>query len=209
MNQLIKELPGLVAWYPHTEGSGSTLNDYSGNGNNGTISNGTWRKSVDGFYALEYNGSSTLTTLGSTISAGTTHTISLWIKFDAFGDVLGGDGADLNVYWGFFSDSSTFFYIPGAGNVATFNLNQTLSTDTWYMLTITRNNTTTVNVYINGEFDNSSTLTTNSSMNIRTIGGRTSGETLDFDGQIKNFIVSTSSWSPELINQIYRKTFIQ
>ena len=49
---------GLVAAYGFDEGSGSTLHDSSGNGNNGTITNATW--STAGKYgdALSFNGSS-------------------------------------------------------------------------------------------------------------------------------------------------------
>lgn len=40
--QLIGNEPGLVAYYPFTEGSGMTLTDATGNGNDGTINGATW-----------------------------------------------------------------------------------------------------------------------------------------------------------------------
>ena len=49
---------GLVAAYGFDEGSGSTLDDSSGNGNNGTITNATW--TTDGKFgdALDFTGAS-------------------------------------------------------------------------------------------------------------------------------------------------------
>lgn len=72
---------GLVAWYPMTEGSGTTLNDYQGT-NNGTLTNGpTWQKEKDGGYSLKFNGSNQTVNIGSGLSTGLTKiTISIWFN---------------------------------------------------------------------------------------------------------------------------------
>src|SRR5262249_60338542 len=53
-----RTLPSLLAAYSFDQGSGTTLTDVSGNGNNGTISDAVW--SVSGKYggALQFNGAS-------------------------------------------------------------------------------------------------------------------------------------------------------
>ena len=47
---------GLVAAYGFDEGSGTTVTDASGNGNNGTITNATWSTSGKFGKALQFNG---------------------------------------------------------------------------------------------------------------------------------------------------------
>src|SRR5262249_28813541 len=49
---------GLVAAYGFEEGSGTTVADSSGNGNNGTISNATWTTAGKYGKALSFNGTS-------------------------------------------------------------------------------------------------------------------------------------------------------
>ena len=48
---------GLVAAYGFDEGSGTTVTDQSGNGNNGTIANATWATTGKYGHALQFNGS--------------------------------------------------------------------------------------------------------------------------------------------------------
>ena len=50
--------PGLVAAYSFNEGSGTTVGDASGTGNNGTTSNTTWSASGKYGGALSFNGTS-------------------------------------------------------------------------------------------------------------------------------------------------------
>src|SRR5215469_471646 len=52
---------GLVAAYGFDEGSGTTVTDASGNGNNGTISNATWAASGKYGSALQFNNDSLVT----------------------------------------------------------------------------------------------------------------------------------------------------
>ena len=47
---------GLVAAYGFDEGSGTTVTDASGNGNNGTITNATWVTTGKYGEALKFNG---------------------------------------------------------------------------------------------------------------------------------------------------------
>jgi len=75
----------LVLWLPMTIGSGTHLNDYSGNSNDGTINGADWLKiPYMGSYALEFNGSSDYVS-GSLGSITTVMTVSAWIKTDGSG----------------------------------------------------------------------------------------------------------------------------
>src|SRR5262249_10905385 len=73
---------GLVAQYSFDEGSGTAVADSSGNGNNGTIQNGTW--STAGKYrgALQFNGSSTLVSIPDAATLDLTNgmTLEAWVN---------------------------------------------------------------------------------------------------------------------------------
>src|ERR1700729_3106318 len=73
---------GLVAAYGFDEGSGTTVTDASGNGNNGTISGATW--STAGKYgdALSFNGTSSLVTIPNSASLQLSGgmTLEAWVK---------------------------------------------------------------------------------------------------------------------------------
>lgn len=68
-----------VALWHFNEGSGTTLTDVSGNGNNGTISGATWVDGIEG-KALDFNGTNSLIIIpnSSTISNNSEITIELW-----------------------------------------------------------------------------------------------------------------------------------
>src|SRR5262249_40455796 len=59
---------GLVAAYGFNEGSGTSVTDASGNGNNGTVSNTTWSTAGKFGGALQFNGSSSLVTVPDSAS---------------------------------------------------------------------------------------------------------------------------------------------
>ncbi len=77
---------GLVAAYGLDEGSGTTVTDQSGNGNNGTIANATW---VAGKYgnALSFNGSNSWVTVADSNSLDLTTgmTVEAWVNPSALG----------------------------------------------------------------------------------------------------------------------------
>src|SRR6185437_2417550 len=56
-------IAGLVAAYSFDEGSGNTVTDLSGNGNNGTLTNTTWTNSGKFGNALVFDGSDSLATI--------------------------------------------------------------------------------------------------------------------------------------------------
>jgi chitodextrinase len=78
---------GLVAAYNFNAGSGTTLADRSGTGNNGTIANGTWSTSGHTGGALSFNGTSTLVTIPDSASLDLTNSLTLeaWVNPSALG----------------------------------------------------------------------------------------------------------------------------
>ena len=72
----------LVAAYAFNEGTGTTVYDSSGNGNNGTITNATWTTSGKYGDALVFNGTNALVTIpDSTLLHLTTGmTLEAWVN---------------------------------------------------------------------------------------------------------------------------------
>ncbi len=72
----------LMAAYGFNEGSGTTANDSSGNGNTGTVSNGTWVTSGKYGGALQFNGSNSLVTVNDAPSLDLTNSMTLeaWVN---------------------------------------------------------------------------------------------------------------------------------
>jgi hypothetical protein len=72
---------GLVAAYNFNEGNGTTVNDASGNRNNGTISGATWTSSGKYGYALSFNGSNSRVTVPDSASLHLTTgmTLEAWV----------------------------------------------------------------------------------------------------------------------------------
>src|SRR6201999_1285181 len=73
---------GLVAAYGFDEGSGSTVADASGNGNNGTLTNATWTTSGKFGKALQFNGTNAVVTIpdAASLHLSTAMTVEAWVN---------------------------------------------------------------------------------------------------------------------------------
>jgi hypothetical protein len=73
---------GLVAAYGFDEGSGTTVTDASGNGNNGTITAATWATAGKYGKALSFNGSNALVTIpdAASLHLSTGMTLEAWVN---------------------------------------------------------------------------------------------------------------------------------
>jgi fibronectin type 3 domain-containing protein len=158
--------PGLVAAYPFDEGTGTTVYDASGNGNNGTISNATW--STAGKYgdALVFNGTNALVTIpdAASLHLTTGMTLEAWVDpstvTSAWRDVIYKGNDDY-----FLEATSTKSKYPAAGatvgtsDVATYGT-KALTASTWTFLTETYNGSA-LDLYVNGTLISSLTETGN------------------------------------------------
>ena len=146
---------GLVAAYAFDEGSGTTVTDLSGNGNNGTITNATWSTSGKYGKALQFNGTSALVTIPDTASLRLSSgmTLEAWVNPSA----VNAKWRDV-VYKGndnyYLSATSTNASRPDAGMIAggtyadAFGTSK-LPTNTWSFLTETYDGST-LRLYVNG-----------------------------------------------------------
>src|SRR4051794_4781818 len=73
---------GPVAAYSFDAGSGTSLADASGNGNNGTITNATWTSAGHSGGALSFNGRNASVTIPDSTSLHLTsgYTLEAWVK---------------------------------------------------------------------------------------------------------------------------------
>ena len=170
--------PGLVAAYAFNEGTGTTVNDSSGNGNNGTITNATWTTSGKYGDGLVFNGTNALVTIpdAASLHLTTGMTLEAWVNpssvTSTFRDVIykGNDN-----YW--LEATSVYSGEPAAGatlgssDVATYGT-AALATSTWTFLTETYNGSTLA-LYVNGKQVSSLAQTGNilTSTNPLQIGG--------------------------------------
>ena len=138
-----------------TKGSGTTVADDSGNGNNGTISGATWTTSGKYGNALVFNGTNALVTINNsaTLQLSTAMTLEAWVNpsviNSAWRDVIykGNDnyyleGTSGNV--GVPATGGTF-----GGSDAALNGTGILSANTWTYLAATYDGTT-LRLYVNG-----------------------------------------------------------
>ena len=147
---------GLVAAYGFDEGTGTTVTDLSGNGNNGTVSNTTWATAGKFGKALTFNGSSSRVTIPDSASLHLTTgmTLEAWVNpssvSSAWKDVIYKGGTDNYLLEGTTNHSS----VPGGGatingaDIITFGT-APLATSTWTHLAETYDGST-LSFYVNG-----------------------------------------------------------
>lgn len=71
----------IEVYLPLNEGTGTTVYDYSGNSNNGTLTTPNWYKKTDGGYYLDFvSTNSDSLTIGN---IGNLRTVAMWVKLDS------------------------------------------------------------------------------------------------------------------------------
>ena len=148
-------------WYKFPEGSGTTTQDFSASGNNGTGINAAtaWGfTGPNGNGALNFDGTHAFTTVGASNWAGTTPThtdfsYSIWVKkttpapSSSYFDLI---DATVDGFPELALDdtNTTNFQVNASGVLGGFG---TLATGTWGLITVTFNHVTTVlTFYLNG-----------------------------------------------------------
>lgn len=152
------------------DGIGTSWRDISGNQNNGTLTSSPTFNSNNGGY-LVFNGSTQYYSLSSPPSSiinwySGNYTLLCWIYATAFSISSNGGSplcGNLTInttaeYWSFGPINTgkvrMYFY---SGVINTFDSISTLSTNTWYYLTLSKVSNT-ISIYINGVLDRSTTL---------------------------------------------------
>jgi hypothetical protein len=202
---------GNTKSYP---GSGTTWSDLSGNGNNGTLTNGPTYSSG----SIVFDGTDDYVSLGTNPTGidqvQVPLTICAWVKADTFGSYDPIWAADkLTTSAGLYSmlrvDSSTVVYFTSTSSGSfQFFTGSTLSTGTWYFLTVVVSgslSSPTIAHYTNGSLVSSSTGYSMSSSPLSNVefrigaNERTSGER--WDGNIPAVLWYNKALSASEIQQ--------
>jgi hypothetical protein len=141
-------------------GSGTTWTDISGNGYNGTLTNGPTFSSGNGG-SITFDGSDDFVSLTGTINLGNTFTILAWIKPStlAGGDyIVYGTDANGNDNWFGINGNAVNLFATQASDVNNFTISggSITSTSIWYFIGCTIN-VSTAKVYLNAVEQNSTT----------------------------------------------------
>lgn len=141
-------------------GAGTIWTDLSGNGNNGTLTNGPTFSGANGG-SIVFDGVDDFTSLSGTINLGSTFTILSWVKLSTLAGgeyiVYGTDANGADNSLGFISNTVWLFATETA-DVNNFSLigGSIASTNIWYCIGCTINGST-AKIYLNGVELNSTT----------------------------------------------------
>mgnify|MGYP001185803874 CR=1 FL=1 len=176
-------------------GSGTTWTDLSSSSNDGTLVNGVTPTGGDGI-SLVFDGSNDYVTMSSAMfNPNSDFTISSWVNLDTINN---------NTIVSTRADPGSFQlrYKSGVGvqivdsyvvNVGAFSSSETLSTGTWYNITVTRSGNT-YTYYLNGSSVSSFTSTNTYDRGPHTIGVNYTGVE-QFDGKIGQIFAYSSALS--------------
>ncbi len=218
INTLPEAGRGLVGYWPLNEGSGSSAIDWSGNGNNGTLSGGAgyYSPGKTEQWAGSFNGSSAYISVpdNASLDPSSSITVAGWFYFTT--------DTTQSVYYPVAKEGSSgggwalglqgTYTNCGSGKNGTFYayLNQGIlcasspsSLNTWYFVAFTYDNGTS-NLYINGTLvgrSTSLTMTSNASMPLNI--GRRSDATWYWPGYIQDVRFYGRALSAAEIQQIY------
>ena len=196
---------GLVGYWPFEEGSGTTTQDSSGNGNTGTLTNGPlWAEGKVGNWALEFDGSDDYVGTGSDVVGTGDVTVVAWLSAQSAGE---------NNYGRIFGNGAFYPYINGAlGSSALFITSNdransagsfSLIQNSWEFVAITRTSSGTLYCYIDGVVDSGTTNSGTPQSGGNFYIGEGNDLHLNFDGYIDDMRVYNRALSAAEIQAIY------
>ncbi len=158
---------GLVFWGGFNEGGGTTLHDYSGYGNHGTL---TGMDPATGWVTtprgggLDFDGVDDYVNIGnpSIIDLTTSHTVSLWVKattVNAFNTLVSQDQPTNEYLLLVDGGTSNRVRLITNGVNALVAANDTFVINTWYHIVVTVDSSNMGVIYQNGVVMNSATIT--------------------------------------------------
>ena len=192
---------GLVgAWMPSMGVTGETLRDVSGNGNHGTLTGmdaaSDWVATSKGL-ALDFDGFDDYVDCGRPSMGVGKLTVNAWIKLNA-GNIFQHlvDSSSNSWHLALLNNNKPYFY-----NGATLHtLTETLSTNTWYMITGVQGST--LDLHVNGVLSQSISSNVNLTTNNIHIGRWQNGGR-NFNGRMANISIYNRALSPDEIQTLY------
>jgi hypothetical protein len=194
----------LVGYWSFDEGSGGIAKDESGNGNDGTLENGTeWTAGKFGA-AVQFDGTDDYVNLGNvdTFSITGDLTFSLWVKISAYPtswrNMLSKLVDDTHTEFNFRYKNSTeaqFYYGTGsAAIICMWNPSEDLPLDTWTHIAGVRKSKSYLKLYFNGIEKRTSNITTDPvSTDANVTIGRQSNSIFYFNGMIDEVAIFTDA----------------
>ncbi len=206
-------LRGLVLWLRMNEGSGTTVYDASGNGNNGTIFGATWTEDPAGFRCLSFDGANDYVIISNLQQAFTEMTIAAWIKHPStsWKCVI-----ERNL-WN--ADDGFAIYMTGGGSKASWGHYpgyvtsiKTVQDNTWHhavgVARLAVGGTIDEEIYIDGAFDNklstTRTVFATASLYQPYIGAR-QGTSYFYNGLIDEVRIYNRALSDAEITELYQR----
>jgi hypothetical protein len=172
-------------------GTGTTWTDLSGNGNNGTLVNGTGYSSSNGG-TMVFDGINDRVSISQTINLGDVFTFDIWFKPNSYNSMISSEINYMNGGYIMYIPNSSTIYSSPANGAYTASPNMNLSTNTWVNISIVRNSTS-YKWYKNGQLIGTSSIgqpAVNAIPNnfLSTIGSSKQGS-YPFNGNISNIQV--------------------
>ena len=190
---------GLVgAWMPSLGVTGYALRDVSGNGNHGTRIDfaSDWVATSKGF-ALDFDGFDDYVDCGRPSMGVGKLTVNVWINLTAgntFQHLV--DSSSNSWHLALLGTNKPYLY-----NGVTFHTStETLSTNTWYMITGVQGST--LDLYVNGVLSQSISSNVNVTTNNINIGRWQDGNR-NFNGKLSNVCIYNRALSPQEIKHLY------
>jgi len=192
-------------WLELSEGSGTTANDSSGEGNNGTISGASWVKIPNGGYALNFDGVDDYVSFDNIVS--TPFSISLWVNPDSGTGVFRsvfetGTNYGLIVY----TDRLLTYSSQGGSYIEYISSSEWSNyQNTWIHVVVVFDGTTEYG-YINGNLKVSGARTISSYSYLKLGVGAWNDKYLD--GKIRKPIILNTALTASQVKKLYQDLYI-
>jgi len=207
---------GLVGYWNMEENNGTSLLDRSGNGNNGTLTNGpkwsTGAPLASGRGSLSFDGKNDYVYIGNNISISSYVSIEAWVKLKNFGQgntgtVIrkGSAGNDWFIRKEGANNYLTLRVYNSTGGLANVN-GPVMSNDVWYHLVGVYDGAN-VSFYVNGALSSEAPLTGQISNNsvASAIGSHQFGSSEFINGLIDEVRIYNRALSPEEVRYHYNQ----
>lgn len=190
---------GAVLYLPGYPPMGSTIRDFSGNNNHGTIFGATWVRRSSGLWGLDFDGIDDKVSRDADVTGigGGLLTFETWVKRDVIGALhtifsIGPTNQTSYFYLQFLANNKIYTIADVAAVQCNFTSTGTFTDTTKpYHLMVVYDGTATMKMYLNGESvagtavgvltGNLASMTTLMKLGIR---GRTTTDTEPLDGQL-------------------------